>query len=379
MKLSHGPALILCAIWLRLQQEPLRQCYWDVICDKPSTVNIGWWLQPHLPSSFQKNIPQLQYCTGGVTLLWRSNYSEQSKELKTGHLNELREKYTRKQENVFITFQVSNWKNRDQYSRTSFNGVKNNPPQDRQESLTAKQTGQLGLGSVQWDTSTGAIPPASRWSHQGRMLWGTQQNIPPKGSCGCSLLLFSPNFFIYCTSHFIWMIAEVVCSTGWWQHQESWAWEIGTQHDLTRAEVWPTPLSLAPSTVRRRKGMLLSHGFVLSMMLGMCRTPLPLLSHQYHSPLKAADSAEPHLHHFCIFPQDLVQHGLKTFGVRVQHLPQLTSPSWMTVSVLGSFSSSLERWQLPSPACIQDTDICHMRILLLLLSLSLPLPGPVAY
>lgn len=52
----------------------------------------------------------------------------------------------RKQENVFITFQASNWKNRDQYSRTSFNGVKNNPPRDRQESLIAKQTGQLGPG-----------------------------------------------------------------------------------------------------------------------------------------------------------------------------------------------------------------------------------------
>lgn len=68
----------------------------------------------------------------------------------------------RKQENVFITFQASNWKNRDQYSRTSFNGVKNNPPQDRQESLIAKQTGQLGLGRALWDTSTGAIPAALR-------------------------------------------------------------------------------------------------------------------------------------------------------------------------------------------------------------------------
>lgn len=67
----------------------------------------------------------------------------------------------RKQENVFITFQASNWKNRDQYSRTSFNGVKNNPPQDRQESLIAEQTGQLGAGRAEWDTSSGAIPAAS--------------------------------------------------------------------------------------------------------------------------------------------------------------------------------------------------------------------------
>lgn len=67
----------------------------------------------------------------------------------------------RKQENVFITFQASNWKNRDQYSRTSFNGVKNNPPQDRQESLIAKQTGQLGPGRAQRDAGVGAIPPAS--------------------------------------------------------------------------------------------------------------------------------------------------------------------------------------------------------------------------
>lgn len=59
----------------------------------------------------------------------------------------------RKQENVFITFQASNWKNRDQYSRTSFNGVKNNPPQDRQESLIAKQTGQLGPGRAQRDAA----------------------------------------------------------------------------------------------------------------------------------------------------------------------------------------------------------------------------------
>lgn len=55
-----------------------------------------------------------------------------------------RKKYMRKQENVFITFQASNWKNRDQYGRTSFNGVKNNPAQDRQESLITKQTSQLG-------------------------------------------------------------------------------------------------------------------------------------------------------------------------------------------------------------------------------------------
>lgn len=67
----------------------------------------------------------------------------------------------RKQENVFITFQASNWKNRDQYSRTSFNGVKNNSPQDRQESLIAKQTGELGPGRAEWDARSGAIPAAS--------------------------------------------------------------------------------------------------------------------------------------------------------------------------------------------------------------------------
>lgn len=193
--LHSSSTLIFCTVLLRLQQETVRHCDWDVICDKPSTVNIGWWLQPCLPSSFQKNIPQLQYCTGGVTLLWRSNYSEQSKELKTGHLNELREKYMRKQENVFITFQASNWKNRDQYSRTSFNGVKNNPPQDRQESLTAKQTGQLGLGRVQWDTSTGAIPPASRWSCQGRMIWGHTAKYPPKRATWLQFAAFLPYFF----------------------------------------------------------------------------------------------------------------------------------------------------------------------------------------
>lgn len=58
----------------------------------------------------------------------------------------------RKQENVFITFQASNWKNRDQYSRTSFNGVKNNPARNRQESLIAKQTGQLGRAGL-WGSS----------------------------------------------------------------------------------------------------------------------------------------------------------------------------------------------------------------------------------
>lgn len=107
-----------------VQQETLRHCYWDVICGKASTVNISWWLQPCLPSFFHKKVLSLQYFGYCVTLLWRSNYSKQSEELKTGHLNELREKYTRKQENVFITFQASNWKNRDQYSRTSLSGVK---------------------------------------------------------------------------------------------------------------------------------------------------------------------------------------------------------------------------------------------------------------
>lgn len=75
----------------------------------------------------------------------------------------------RKQENVFITFQASNWKNRDQYSRTSFNGVKNNPPQDRQESLIAKQTGQLGLGKAQWDAAPEPFlqPRRPRRGHKG--------------------------------------------------------------------------------------------------------------------------------------------------------------------------------------------------------------------
>lgn len=174
-KLSCGPALVLSTVLLRLQQQAQTHRYWDVICDKPSTVNIGWWLQPRLPSSFHKNGPGQQYGAHSAALLWRSNYSEQSKELKTGHLNELGEKYMRKQENVFITFQASNWKNRDQYSRTSFNGVKNNPPHARQESLIAKQTGQLAPGR------RGAQPflqpwlPWHGWEGQGhwwRLLWG---------------------------------------------------------------------------------------------------------------------------------------------------------------------------------------------------------------
>lgn len=212
-----------------------RHCYWDVICDKPSTVNIGWWLQPRLPSSFHKNIPRLQYRAYGVTLLWRSNYSEQSKELKTGHLNELREKYMRKQENVFITFQASNWKNRDQYSRTSFNGVKNNPPQDRQESLTAKQTGQLGPGRVQRDAGAGAIPPASAArdaatrdkATNGRSSKATQQNIPPKRATWQRFAAFSPLTFHLWYFPFTLMIAELARSTGRLKHQETWAGRWG--------------------------------------------------------------------------------------------------------------------------------------------------------
>lgn len=98
----------------------------------------------------------------------------------------------RKQENVFITFQASNWKNRDQYSRTSFNGVKNNPPRDRQESLIAKQTGQLGPGRALGDPAPGpflqpGLPESAHkgWragkkqgKNQARLLRGSEQNIP---------------------------------------------------------------------------------------------------------------------------------------------------------------------------------------------------------
>lgn len=285
-KLSHGPALVLCTILLRLQQETLRHCYWDVICDKPSTVNIGWWLQPRPLSSFHKNIPWLQYCTYGVALLWRSNYSEQSKELKTGHLNELRQKYMRKQENVFITFQASNWKNRDQYSRTSFNGVKNNPPQDRQESLIAKQTGQLGLGRAQRDAGAGAIPPASAArdagardeATNGGRSEATQRNIPPKRPTWQQFAAFSPRIFSSMALPIPFNDRRNGVRHWLMQKPRNLGWEMGTQHVLIRAEVQPMPLGLAPSVVRRKR-MLLSHGFMLSMMLGTCRrTPLPHLS-----------------------------------------------------------------------------------------------------
>ena len=128
----------------------------------------------------------------------------------------------RKQENVFITFQASNWKNRDQYSRTSFNGVKNNPPQDRQESLIAKQTGQLGPGRAQRDAGAGAIPPASAArdsgtrdeATNGRCSEATQQNIPPKRATWQQFAAFSPLIFHPWYLPFILIIAETVCSTG---------------------------------------------------------------------------------------------------------------------------------------------------------------------
>lgn len=119
----------------------------------------------------------------------------------------------RKQENVFITFQASNWKNRDQYSRTSFNGVKNNPPQDRQESLIAKQTGQLGLGRASWDSSTGAIPAASAATKDGEP--GKAEYPPPK--------IFLPSFFHPCSFPFSLVAAETLGVQA-----PTPGWEMGT-------------------------------------------------------------------------------------------------------------------------------------------------------
>lgn len=127
----------------------------------------------------------------------------------------------RKQENVFITFQASNWKNRDQYSRTSFNGVKNNPPQDRQESLIAKQTGQLGLGRALWDTSTGAIPAAlaadsahKGWRHQGELLRGLKAKYPPKWAAWLHFADFLPSFLHPCCFPLSLVMAETLSSSG---------------------------------------------------------------------------------------------------------------------------------------------------------------------
>lgn len=212
------------------------------LCCSPALIRVKCCSVP-LSLSLPGSHPRLQCHAHGVTLLWRSNYSKQSKELKTGHLNELREKYMRKQENVFIASQASNWKNRDQYSRTSFNGVKNNPPQDRQESLIAKQTGQLGLGRAFGTPALGPFlqPRLLRrghkgWGHQGRLLRGLKAKYPPKRAAWLHFADFSPLVF----SSLSLVLAETLGSSGWCQ-QWHLGWEMGAE---LLPDAQPKPLTV---------------------------------------------------------------------------------------------------------------------------------------